>query len=433
MQTPAHPQPARRVVVTGMGTVNSLGSSVPEFWRRSLEGHSGVRTVTEFPIPATMSQIAGVADSWDEGPSLAESLSDSRGPDRSARFASSAAREALADAGLDREALAALDPSKCGVYVASAIGHISRMEAQFVQLTGSGQHPVGIQETAQAGNAFLFNSASAHIAREAGLRSRHGLIATGCTGGVDAIGWALKAIRHDGLDLVITGAAEAPITPLVVASFNQINATSQRNSAPQQASRPFDADRDGFVLAEGCGILILESLESALRRGARIYAEICGFDSTNNRYHMTSMPEDGTPIARASAGALADARLAASDVDFINAHGSGTPLNDIAEANAFRQIFGERASRIPVTSNKSQTGHSLAAANSIEAISSVLSIRDQVIPPTINLARQDPACALDVVGNTARPAQVSCVLKSSSGFSGIHSSLIIRKYQEAAA
>ncbi|GHC88074.1 beta-ketoacyl-[acyl-carrier-protein] synthase family protein [Streptomyces flavofungini] len=424
----------RRVVVTGLGTVNSLGACVNDFWKRSLDGTSGVRRIDEFAIPAHMSQIAGVADHWDDGPTLAQSLADADGDDRSLRFAMQATAEALADAGLGPEELARYDGRRTGVHIASAISHINRMEALYARQSRSGAEPVPPGEnTTGLTNPFLFNATSAEVAKRFGLRGRHGIMATGCTGGVDAMGWALSAIRHDGLDLVIAGATDAPITPLVVSAFAQINATSTRNDAPQQASRPFNRDRDGFVLAEGCGIVVLESLESALARGARIYAEIAGFDSVNSRYHMTSMPQDGAPIVRASAGALADAGLTPDQVDFINTHGSSTPLNDVAENNAFHQLFGPRASHIPVTSIKSQTGHSLSAANAIEIVSSVMSIREGVIPPTINLTEKDPACALDVVANTARQSPVTSVLKSSSGFSGIHSSLIIRACEESAA
>lgn len=428
----------RRAVITGMGTVNSIGTSVEEFWRASLAGTSGVRKITEFAIPDTMSQIAGVVDDdWAGGEPLSASLQAcGERPDRSLLFALRAVREAMADAGLDRDAVRAMAPGTAGVYLSTAIAHITRMEAEFRRGSREGKEQLTrlrcTNDRPSSANPFFFGATNAEIAAEVGVRSGFATMTTGCTGGVDAVGYALAAIRHGGLDLVVTGATEAPITPLVVAAFSQINATSLRNADPAGASRPFDADRDGFVLAEGCGVLILESLDHALARGARVYAEIGGFGSVNNCFHMTSMPSSGEPIAAASRQAMDDASVPADAIDFVNMHGSSTPQNDLAEASALRLLLGARATEVPVTSIKSQTGHSLAAANSIELISSVLSIRDGLIPPTINLHRQDPAVGLDVVANTARAARVKCVLKTSSGFGGIHSSLLVTRYDQGA-
>lgn len=430
----------RKAVITGIGTVNSIGTNVGEFWSASLAGRSGVRRITEFAIPDTMSQIAGVVDDdWANGEPLSASLQSAAGqPDRSLLFALSAAHEALADAGLDSDAVRAMTPGTTGVYVSTAIAHITTMESEFRRGSREGKQQLTRLRSGSAAtnsrlgttNPFFFGSTSAEIARAVGIKHGFATMVTGCTGGVDAVGYALQAIRHGGLDLVITGATEAPITPLVVAAFSQINATSLRNDDPIGASRPFDVDRDGFVLAEGCGILVVESLEYALARGARIYAEIRGFGSVNNCFHMTNMPDSGEPIAAASRQAIDDASAHEDEIDFVNLHGSSTPQNDLAEANALRLLFGARASTVPVTSIKSQTGHSLAAANSIELINSVLSIRDGLIPPTINLHRQDPAVGLEVVANTARKTEVNCALKTSSGFGGIHSSLLVARCQK---
>ncbi|HYQ63940.1 beta-ketoacyl-[acyl-carrier-protein] synthase family protein [Actinophytocola sp.] len=426
----------RRVVVTGLGTVNSVGTSVPEFWRRSVAGHSGVRRVTEFAIPDDMSQIAGVvADDWAGGEPLSVSLDADPGTvDRSLRFALSATEEAIADAGLHAAGIAALPPGRAAVAVSTAISHITRMEAEFRRGSKEGKQALAVDGARVADdNSFLFNTTNARLAATLGIRADYATVTTGCTGGVDSIGYAMQLIRHENVDLVIAGATEAPITPLVVAAFSKIGATSMRNAEPTRASRPFDVDRDGFVLAEGAGVLVLESLDAALARGARVYAEVLGYGSVNSCFHMTSMPDSGIPIAQACSLAVTDAGVSTMDIDFVNAHGSSTPQNDRAETGAFRLLLGGRATEVPVTSIKSQTGHSLAAANAIELVSSVLSIRDGIIPPTINLDRQDEECGLDVVAGTARRTPVSCVLKTSSGFSGIHSSLVLGRYLEVPA
>jgi 3-oxoacyl-(acyl-carrier-protein) synthase len=307
------------------------------------------------------------------------------------------------------------------------------MEQSFVYQSRGGHQPLqAIQPFAASRSlldAFGFNSTAKYLARHFGLGGGYTTVTTGCTGGLDAIGYALEAIRSGVVDVAVTGSTEAPITPLTVAAFGKIGATSLRNAEPQQASRPFDRDRDGFVLAEGCGILVVESLDHAQARGATILAEVAGFGSVNNYYHMTDIPQDGLRIAKSAQLALQDGGITADEIDSINAHGSSTPQNDVAEANAFRYLFGERASTIPVTSTKSQIGHPLSASNSIEVIASVLSLRTGIIPPTINLTQQDPLCPLNVIANVASQQSSHCLLKTSSGFSGIHSSLVLRKYE----
>jgi 3-oxoacyl-(acyl-carrier-protein) synthase len=410
--------PNQRVVVTGLGTINPLGKSVPEFWKNCISGSSGVRNISNFfphPIPPHMSQIAGVAPIPFETEQVQE---------RNLLFTEIAVQEALLDAKL-------LDTSflkKCGVFIATAIAEIALMEWSF------NRHKRGIGHVGfiplsspYFEESFFFNHVARHIVSKYGLKGGAVTIATGCTGGNDAVGYALHMIREGRVDIAITGATEAPITPLVITAFNKIGATSKRNDQPTKASRPFDVGRDGFVLAEGCGILILESLTHAEARRAPIYAEIRGMGSVNNCYHMTDIPQDGESIAKACQLALKDAKIEPEQVDYINAHGSSTPQNDIAETRAFYRIFGERAGKIPVTSIKSQLGHALSAANSLEVISAILSIRDNIIPPTINLDIQDPACSLRVVANKSLAHEVTTILKTSSGFSGIHSSLVLGK------
>jgi 3-oxoacyl-(acyl-carrier-protein) synthase len=409
-----------KIVVTGLGTVNPLGKNVPEFWKNCLSGISGVQNIAQlfrFPIPPHMSQIAGVVPIpfQDEGGGVQQ---------RNLLFTEMAMLEALQDAQLLNTSYI----EKAGVFLATAIAEIALMEWSFDQYKlGIGHVDFIPTDSPYFEGSFFFNNIAQKMALKYGMKGGSVTIATGCTGGNDAIGYALHRIRSGHVDIAIAGATEAPITPLVITAFNKIGATSKRNHAPTKASRPFDRHRDGFVLAEGCGILILERYSHAKKRGAPIYAEIKGTASINNCYHMTDIPQDGASVAKACRLAMEDAKIVPSQVDYINAHGSSTSQNDVAESNAFHLVFGPQAEEIPVTSLKSQFGHALSAANSLEVISVVLSIRDQIIPPTINLEEKDPACRLQVVANQALKSPVTTILKTSSGFSGIHSSLILGK------
>lgn len=412
----------RRILVTGMGTVNPLGMGVEEFWGNSLQGKSGVSRIDAFHVPAEQSGIAGIARGFVPAPSVAHM-------DRSCQFAAHAAREALDQAGFPPDASRFF--RNAGVFFSSAISQIGTMERQFAAETRNGtsslprasrQAPHGTRD-----NPFQFDTAGI-LARHLGFGGPYVSVTTGCTGGLDAIGYAMDCIRDGVVDVAVAGSAESPITPLVVSSFSAIRATSMRNASPAEASRPFDRGRDGFVLAEGCGVLVLESEEHARSRGATVLAELKGFASLNNCYHMTDIPEDGASIAEVSISALRDARMSPDSIDFVNAHGSSTPQNDVAEAMAIHILFGKRAPGIPVTSIKSQIGHPLSAANSIEVIASILSLRDQLIPPTLNLVDKDERCRVDVVSGRAREAAIRNILKTSSGFSGIHSTLVIGSY-----
>lgn len=411
-----------RVVVTGMGTVNSIGNNVAEFWENSLKGSSGISKITHlFSIPEHMSQIAGVAsvEFTDNNPNEVS---------RNQRLANIAVNEALNQSKiLDKEE----NRETCSVAIATAIAEISLMERMYSSYT-KGKGHIGFVPLSSfyAGNSFHFNHVAQQIANNHSIKGGAITISTGCTGGNDAVGYALHMIRNGRAKAVISGSVDAPITPLVVGAFSRIGATSLRNQDPQSASRPFDSGRDGFVLAEGCGILILEDLEHAVKRDALILAEVAGFNSVNNHYHMIDIHRDGTAIAQSCLLALKDAKVSSEEVDFIHAHGSSTPQNDLAESQAFHLVFKENASRIPVTSIKSQLGHPLSAANSIELISAILSICHGKIPPTINLFEQDPECKLNVVGNRAVDHQAHVVMKPSSGFSGIHSCIILKKYYE---
>lgn len=411
----------KKVLITGIGTVNPLGINVDEFWSNCIRGTSGVKKINQFSIPEHMSQIAGIVDhplfSSDEENSL----------DRVVDFALHATNEAIKDAELEANMFPNPDRTYCTV--ATAISQIKSMETQFYKNTNRGKHPLKISQSRnRRQNHFLFNNLNALISQQFGCKGGHVTVTTGCTGGVDSIIFGTNLIRNGHADLVICGASEAPITPLVVSAFSQISATSRRNNDPQGASRPFDKDRDGFVLAEGAGIIILESEQSALLRNAKIYAEVAGVSSNNNCFHMTDIPDDGHSIEQSCHLAIEDADIKPNTISYINTHGSSTPQNDVAESIAFKKIFKHHLKNTPVTSIKSQTGHALSAANAIEIISSVLSIRDNVIPPTINLCEKDSRCEVEVVGNNSLYTQVKAVLKTSSGFSGIHSSLIVREY-----
>ena len=410
--------PKKRVVVTAMGAVTPIGIGVESFWRKCCIGMSGVKKVGHFSIPAGTSQIAAQVDA-----DVDQSV------DRTFAFAKLAATQALAAAGpLPASARKA-------VYVSTAIGYISSMEREFATRSHGGQRklaPISGEaqsEFLQRGKVFRFESLARDLAREFQFADGSCTIPTGCTGGLDAIGYALAAIRRGDVDIVLTGAAEAPITPLVVAAFGKIGATSTRDVAPELASRPFDRDRDGFVLGEGSAVLLLESLDHARSRNATILAEVAGYASINNCFHMTDIPEDGSRIADCIRLALRDAQTESEEVDAINAHGSSTPQNDIAETSAFYQVFGRRAESIPVTSMKSQIGHPLAASNAIEVVASVKSLQDSLIPPTLNLEHLDARCRLNVVSGSALAHATRCVLKTSSGFSGIHSAVVLRKWE----
>ncbi len=409
----------RRVVITGIGTINPLGLCVPEFWEKILQGKSGVRKITQFQVPPHMSQIAGIVDNFQPSKKFADY-------DRSAQFALHASLEAIQDARLTRDDLRT---KKSSVYFATAIAQIASMEKYCCQLMNSPSKHLSKDNNPLLSEfcPFQFNSTAACLSKELGFSFCYATIATGCTGGLDAIGFAMSMIRNGRADIVLTGATEAPITPLVVSAFSKIGATSKKNSDPEKASRPFDMNRDGFVLAEGAGALILESLASAKKRNTKIYAELKGFGSMNNCFHMTDICEDGENIKNACQVAIEDAKISCEDIDFINAHGSSTPQNDVAETNAFHKLFGSRTATIPVTSTKSQIGHALSAANAIEVITSVLSMNSKIISPTINYDTPDPRCFLNVIGNRPRKQIIECILKTSSGFSGIHSSLIICK------
>jgi 3-oxoacyl-(acyl-carrier-protein) synthase len=411
----------RRVVVTGVGVIAPNGIGKETFWTNAMAGVSGIDNVDFAKEFRLQSQVAACAKDFDP---KACDLNDEEIErfDRYVQFALAASIEAMNEAQVKN----AYAPRRMGVSIATAICGTRHMEQSFLNMTARGAET--LDPSLRDPYLFLastFNVASAAVAARFHLQGVCVSLPTGCAAGLDAIGFAFDAIARGEVDLMVTGASEAPVSPMVMASFDVIGATSSRKHAsPKQASRPYDKLRDGFVLGEGCGILILEERAAALKRGAKILAEIKGYGSTSNAYHMTSLPEDGEDLARAITIALEDANVSTDDIQYISAHGSSTPQNDANETAAYKKVFGARAYDIPISSMKSMCGHALAAANAIEAVACVCSLESQMIHPTINYEDPDPVCDLDYVPNEGRRHAMRHVLKNASGFSGIHSAVI---------
>jgi 3-oxoacyl-(acyl-carrier-protein) synthase len=347
--------------------------------------------------------------------------------DRYVQFGVVCGQMALQDSGLK---LTQEDPQRIGVCLANAICGTKYMEEEFALVTDDGKNPIDPAKVRpDLYDAAMFNTPSIEIAARYGLKGICNTLSTGCTAGTDSLGFALEAIQDGEQDMMFAGAAEAPITPITFGAFDVVNVLSARNDEPQKASRPFDNKRDGFVLSEGAGILLLEELEHALKRNAHIYAEVLGFGTSCNAFHMTDLPADGTAMANCISLALKDAEVKPASIDYISAHGSSTRMNDIFETAAYKMIFGDYAYKLPASSMKSMIGHPLAAANAVELVVCAMIFKHNLLPPTINQEERDPKCDLDYVPNTARQKKVNTILKTSSGFSGIHSSLVIKRFE----
>ena len=418
----------KRVVITGMGVISPNGIGCDTFWDNCYHGRSGVARIDSFDTTHFESKIAGIVQDFDpEHFDLSHQQKNSL--DRYALFALAAAEMAMKEAGLSKSNL---DEQSLGVCIATAIAGTKYMEEEFLRLTENGYQDINPEWASR--NLFTgasFNVASSEVAKHYGARGPVQTLATGCTAGLDAIGQALEIIRAGQADIMLAGAAEAPLTPIAMAAFDIIGAlASDSNDAPEKASRPYDQTRSGFVLGESCGVLVMESLDHALARGANILAEVKGFGSTCNAYHMTDLAPEGLDLHRAMKLALTDGGVDPSQIDHVNAHGSSTPQNDVNESNAVKATLGDHAYNIPVCSLKSLIGHALAAANVVETIAAVLSIVHQKVPPTINHHVPDPRCDLDYVPNKGREAKIDYVLKDASGFSGIHSALVLARPQD---
>lgn len=408
----------RRVVITGMGTVTPLGLDVATTWKNAIEGKSGIGLLTrvnsdDFPI-----SVAAEVNDFD--PSLFMDKKEARKMDRFTQFAVASSMMALKDANLEiTEDIA----PRVGVWIGSGIGGMETYEQNFRQFIEKGYRRVSPFFVPM----LIPDMASGQVSIMTGAKGINSCSVTACASGTNSIGDAFKVIQRGDADVMITGGAEAPITNMSVAGFCAAKAVST-NDDPNTASRPFDANRDGFVMGEGAGILILESLDSALKRGAHIYAEISGYGATGDAHHVTAPAPEGEGGARAMRQAITDAGLEPSDIDYLNAHGTSTPYNDKFETMAAKTVFGEHAYKMAVSSTKSMTGHLLGAAGAVEAILSVKAIVDGIIPPTINYSTPDPECDLDYVPNEARKQKVRAVLSNSLGFGGHNATLVFKEY-----
>ena len=409
----------RRAVVTGLGVVTSLGREVSGFWDRLVRGDSGVGPITLFDVSGYRVQFGGQVP-WDPEQENIANPKDLRRIDRFAQFAIASAIDAVADSGLE---FSKEDPYRCGVAIGSGIGGLNEFEAQHERL-----HTKGIDKVSPFFiPKLLLNTASGHVSTLFGAKGVNIATATACASAANSIGSALRAIQYGDADVMLTGGSEAALTPMGLAGFQNMRALSFRSEAPQQASRPFDADRDGFVLAEGAGVVVLEELEHARRRGARIYGELKGYGASGDAGHITQPDEEGLGASRAMTMALRDAGLDTDAIDYINAHGTSTPLGDAAETAAVKRVFGPHAKRLALSSTKSQLGHTLGASGGIELVVCALSLDRDVIPPTINLDTPDPACDLDYTPKVAREARLRVTMSNNFGFGGHNASLILSR------
>jgi len=415
------PEHRRRVVVTGMGVVSPIGIGLDAFWSALVEGRSGVGPITRFDASGLDCRIA--AEVHDFEPERYMDRKEARRTDRFAQFALAATAMALQDAGLDDKLPLG---ERAGAVIGSGIGGMETWETGHRTLLERGPGRVSPFTVPM----MIPNMAAGLVSIRFGLKGPNRCTVSACASGADAIGDAFRIIQRGDADLMVAGGAEAAITPFSIAAFAAAKSLSTRNDDPPRASRPFDRDRDGFVMGEGAGILVLESLEHARARGARIHAEIIGYGATGDAFHITQPAPEGRGAARAIKAALDDAGIGPEAVGYINAHGTSTEYNDWYETAAIKQVFGEHAWRIPISSTKSMTGHLLGAAGGVEAIACVLAIERGVIPPTINLEHPDPRCDLDYVPNAARPARVDVAISNSFGFGGHNAVLVFRRYEE---
>ena len=410
----------RRVVVTGLGCVTPLACEVDLLWRSVLDGKSGIHPLTVIDTTRHKVRFGGDVTNFDPGVTV--EAKDVKRLDRFTLFAMFAGYHAVRDSGLefDKE-----DPFRCGVILGSGIGGLNEIEEQMFKLFSRGPDRVSPFTIPK----MMLNAAGGNLAIQYGLKGPNFAVATACASSNNAMGDALKAIQYDEADVMITGGTEAAITAMGVAGFANMKALSTRNEEPEKASRPFDSDRDGFVLSEGCGALIFEEYEHAKKRGARIYGEILGYGGSCDAGHITAPDEQGRGASRAMLNALRDAKLDPSVIDYINAHGTSTPLGDKAETVAVKSVFGESARTVALSSTKGHLGHALGASGSIEMILTILSCYNNVIPPTINLDTPDPNCDLDYTPNYARQMPVKIAMNNSFGFGGHNATVICGKLE----
>lgn len=408
----------RRVVITGLGSVNPLGLNVADTWRALCAGESGITRIEHFDTEGYATKIGGAVKQFDVTSVMSEK--DARKMDLFLQYAMVAAEQAIVDAAFPES----LNRDRVGVAVGSGIGGITTIEQNYQQLQSSGPRRVSPFLVPAA----VINMASGNIAIRHKLRGPNFAITTACTTGTHNIGYAARTIAYGDADVMIAGGSEMASSPLGVAGFAAARAMSTRNDEPEKASRPWDKDRDGFVLGDGAAVLVLESLEHAQARGATIYAELSGLGMSDDAHHITSPPENGEGARMAMANALNDAGLQPQDIDYINAHGTSTLIGDIAETQAIKDLFGDHVSRLAVSSTKSMTGHLLGAAGALEALITVLAVRDGIAPPTINLDHPAEGCDLDYVPHKARKMDIRAAVSNSFGFGGTNGSLLFRRY-----
>lgn len=419
----------RRVVITGLGVVAPNGIGKQAFWDANVAGRSGVRAISRFDASFLPTRIAGEVADFDP---LLYGLTplECSYMDRGTQFAVAASTLALHDGGL--HSLSTDERERMGAYMGNAMAYLEEAEKFWIKVTERGTHepqvPLDVQERDFIpASLFMTHASAAAIAAHHQLHGPCTVIATGCSAGADAIGEAVWAIQEGRTDRMLAGGTDSSITPMSINAFSVIGAVSTRNQEPERASRPYSQDRDGFVMAEGAAVLLLEEHEVALARNAHIYAEVIGFASNTNAYHMTALPEGGMPLQYLLRRVLDDAHVSHEQLDYINSHGSSTPANEVAETAAYKAVFGERAYAIPISATKSMIGHTQGAASAIEAVVTTLVLEHQIIPPTINLTQPDPRCDLDYVPNVARPAHVRVALSHSSGFGGVNSALLLAR------
>ena len=411
----------RRVVVTGLGAITPLGNSAQESWESAIAGKSGVGPITKFDSTSFNTKIAAEIKNFD--PLQFMDKKEVRRYDDFILYALAASEMAMADAALTISPEIA---ERTGVIIGSAIGGLATLEREKEVVLKSGPRKI----SPFAIPAILPNLASGLVSIRFGAKGHINCAVTACAAGTSAIGDAYKTIAYGDADIMITGGAEAAVTTLGIGGFNSMRALSQRNDEPQKASRPFDKDRDGFVVGEGSGIIILEELSVALARGARIYAELAGYGCTSDAFHLAAPPPGHEGAARSMLAAMRDAGVNATDIDYINAHGTSTPLNDLYETQAVKALFQEHAYKLLISSTKSMTGHMLGATGGVEALFAVKSLAEGVIPPTINLDNPDPECDLDYVAHTARRQEINTAMSSTFGFGGVNSVLIFKKFHD---
>jgi len=409
----------RRVVITGCGVISPIGIGIDDFWNSLVNGKTGVGRIISFDASQFSTQIAAEVRNFE--PEKYIDKKKLRKMDRFTQLGFATAKMAIEEAMLDMERE---DPFRVGVIVGSGIGGISTVAAEHKMLLEKGPRRVSPFMIPM----LITNIAAGEIAIAYNIQGPNYSISSACATSNHTVGDALRLIRYGDADVIIAGGSEAAVTPLGLAGFCSAKALSTRNDDPEHASRPFDRERDGFVMGEGAGIVVLESLEHAVSRGVPIRAELIGYGATDDAYHITAPSPDGQSAAQAMANALADGGVKPEEVDYINAHGTSTPLNDKVETLAIKKVFGDYAYKIPISSNKSMIGHLLGAAGVVELIATILSIEREMVPPTINYEFPDPECDLDYVPNKARPKKINVALSNSLGFGGHNATLVVRKY-----